>query len=136
MENNCLASHTKLSQTDCYILCCPLQSIFSFLDRSKFIVFIPRAWSSNVRMLLWLQPHQWQTEGNFFLHFTCNVSVNKNFCHILLTYSIYYPLLSLYLILQYLYLPISDSTFVYVVFSITYTLFGSLQITTSVYQDF
>lgn len=39
MKNNCPASYTKFSQTGCYILYCPLQSTFSFLDGSEFTMF-------------------------------------------------------------------------------------------------
>lgn len=133
---NCLASCPEFSQTDCYIQYHLIQFIFSFLDRWKFIIF-SKSLTSSVAFP-WTLTHSYP-QCFAFQHFLCISLVTFMLIKLLpyfLTCSFCYPLLSPYLILQYLHLPISDFTLAYVVFNTIYNAsFDWLQITTPVYQD-
>lgn len=114
MEKNCLALCTKFSQTDCYILYCPLQSIFSFLDESKFIMFSTSLTSSVA--FLWILTHLYPPELGppKYALATASAVVNRgeSFFHISLAMFLLIKLLPYFvdlLILLSITIPVSDS---------------------------
>lgn len=146
-ENNSLASCTRFSQTDAYVLRCSLQSILSTLDGTKFIGF---SVSNKSVAFLWILSrwnHRYVFQHTFYFgysltsgeereialpHFNCNTSVIKTCAMLWLTHFVthYYPHIQFCITYIYLFL------IWHLVYSALFIILGSLQVTTPVYQDF